>query len=124
NDELWVMNQSACDRNPLLLAAGKVVGQIRQTIAQTELIQKLGSLFHGVPPVMPRHKQRHRYVLGGSQRWQQIELLTDEAQVLAAKQNLVALAHRRGPRAQHLQAAFGRVEQSRDDGDQGGLSTP
>src|SRR5215813_5535428 len=123
NDEPRVVNECARDRYSLLLTAGEVGGQIRQTIAQTELIQKLRSLFNGVPPVMARYKQWHRHILGGRQSWQQIELLKDKSQVLAAKKNLVSLTQYLRARAQDFEVAFRRVEQTGDDGNQRGLST-
>ena len=56
HDELRVMDQSARNRDSLLLAAGEVGGEIGQAVAQTKLIQELRSLLHGMPPVRAGHE--------------------------------------------------------------------
>jgi len=90
----------------------------------TERLEHLAGAAHGAFAGLAGDHQRDRGVLGRRQGRQQVVLLEDEADVLAAE------VHQPGPAQlaqvvpQHLHVAVGRVEQAGDDGDQGRLATP
>ena len=103
------------DRDALLLAAREVLGQRIRAVAEPDLGQLGARRLHREPAPDPLDQQRHRDVLGGGQRRQQVVLLEDEADVALPELGLLRGGHRVDRLAEDVDAARRRVEDPGDD---------
>src|SRR5258708_1235612 len=87
DDQPRLVNESPRDRHPLLLASRQSGGQCVAPPIEPELIEQRLSTLNGFRAFHSGCNQGDRRVFGGRQGWQQIELLENEADVFAAKQD-------------------------------------
>src|SRR5712675_1266811 len=88
-NQLWLVDQRACDGYALLLSAGKLRGKMSQAIAQADSLQRFASL-----PLV-RHTVKilgEHNVFDGGQIGDQMKLLKDEADFLGAVADHFAFA--------------------------------
>lgn len=74
-------SKGAGDRHTLLLSAGQFMGQMRQTIPDSQKLRLLIQI--DVIRLLPVKQQRHDDILPGSQNRKKIELLEDESDTSA-----------------------------------------
>ena len=84
-DQPRLVHERAGERDTLLLAAGERARERVEAILQPEFDEQFLRLRDGLAPLHARGEERHRRVLGGRQRGQQIVLLEDESEILPAK---------------------------------------
>jgi acyl-CoA thioesterase-1 len=80
----WLVGQRPRDRDPLLLAARQLGWDVVGPLPEAHALQKPAG---AAPPLRRAHRggrHCHLHVLAGGQRRDQIELLEDEAQGVAA----------------------------------------
>lgn len=81
DDEGWFVDQRACNRYALLLAAGKFVRAIFPTIAESDFFENLPRALDGGAVGCALDQQRHADIFRNGKRGDEIELLKDEADV-------------------------------------------
>ena len=114
-----VVDKRAGDADALLLASGELAGEVRDTVAETDALER-GAGFslvgHGVEVL------REHHVFKRGEIRDQVELLKDEADLAGAE--AVHLGGRHGGEVDvvDLQLAGGRAVEASDQVDQGALS--
>ena len=124
HDETRLVNQGPGQRHSLLLPARKLGGQRRRAFFHPQLRQEACGLAGGLIAIHACGQQWDRDVLGRGERREQVVLLENKAKIAAAKQDPLLLAHPGRGLAQDLEVAAIAVQQSRNDGEQGGLPAP
>src|SRR5579885_11638 len=82
-DEPWPEDERPRDRDPLLLAAGELVGTVIRAIGEAHLGERgMGARRH-FPPREPLGEERKPHVRRGGERREEVEELKDEADVAA-----------------------------------------
>jgi hypothetical protein len=122
HDEARLIDQRAGDRDTLLLATGQFARQCIDVVSQAELAQQLAAALRCFATRDVCREQRHGRVLCGGQSRQQVVLLKDEANVLQPECVRAAAGELLQGLAQHFDRTSGRVEQTRDHREQGGLA--
>ena len=110
------------DGDPLLLAAGHLGRQVVRPFPDPEGVEQFPRPLDGIAG--PRNLERHRHVLQCGQVRQQVERLEDEADVLRTEPREALLVEAGQGGAGDLDGARGRVVESREQAEEGGLSTP
>ena len=105
--DTWLDRERPCDRDPLLLAARQMCGQVIGSLGEPHLVEQLqraGAIAAG------RDELRFD-VLDRGQRWDEVELLEDETEGAQAQLGeIVVRADRRGrrPRTERRPRSVGR----------------
>ena len=121
-DDRRVAHQSPCDGNALLLAAGKLVWQVLELVAQTHLFQHIPGQLVALGAGDVGVDQRHLHVFQKVQPGQKVILLEDEAQHLVAHiRQLIPVHLAHIPAIEPVDAVGGDV-QTADDVHAGGLA--
>src|SRR5215470_11665044 len=115
NHQTWLVDERASDGHPLLLAAGKLGRQCITAAIQAKVIEESLRAIHGFRPLHADRDQGHGGVLRGRQRRQQVVLLEDKAEVLAAKLYLLLRREPMDGVAKEIDLALRRVEQAGDN---------
>src|SRR5262249_4983554 len=123
-DDARLMNQSAGNRDALLLSTGQGRRQKVDAIGESQLRQQDLRLGDRAPTTDACKDQQLCDVLRCGQCRQQVELLENESKVASAEQDALAGRQIVEPCTEHRQLALGSVEQAGDDRNQGGLAAP
>ena len=91
-----IADQGAGDGDPLLLAAGELVGTVLDPVAQAHALEHLGRPLAPRPPAVPRVDQGHLHVPQGTGPAEQLERLKDKADPLVADAGQGGVAHAGG----------------------------
>ena len=84
-----VADYGAGDSDPLAFPAGQLVGVVRRPVRQAQIGKHAQPGFPGLPRPDAVQFQRQSDVLRGGQPWEQVEVLEDVADRLAAQPRLV-----------------------------------
>src|SRR5579862_1777960 len=79
-DELWIVDQAARDRDTLLLTSGQLTGMVMVALRQSYDRQRLHGAFVGMTGIIAV-QQRQLNVLDGACPGQQVELLKNETDI-------------------------------------------
>src|SRR2546425_6205965 len=122
HDQAGLVDEGAGEGNTLLLAAGELAGQRIETVPQAKSSQQGSRAVKGLGALPVRGEQGHGGVLRGGERWQEVVLLEDEAEVLAAEGDALAAGELLDVPAEEQDFAVGAVEKPGDDGEESGFS--
>src|SRR5437870_5710122 len=115
NYEPGLMHKRASDGYALLLSARELGRQCVTAAIQAEMIQQRFRPVHRFGTLHPRGNQGHSCVLCGRQRWEQVVLLENKAQVLPSKCDLLVRREVLNMLAKQLYFALTRIEQACND---------
>src|SRR5262245_46404504 len=90
-------------------------------MSQSQMVEQRVGAVHRLRPLHPSGDERYRGVLRGGQSGQQVVLLKDEAQIPAAKLDLLVRGQQVRLLAEERDFALGGVEQSGNDAQKRGL---
>ena len=94
NDQAWLVDERARNRDALLLSAREIDRQrLRHAPIQADAIQNIVGRGDGGPPRRAVDDERRGHILGGGQGWDQIEGLEDKADVPAAEARRLVRPH-------------------------------
>ena len=96
DDQTRLVDERSRQRDALLLAAGKFVRHGVEAVLESERDQQRFRAIHSLAASDSGGEQRHRSVLGGGERREQIVLLEDETEVAPAEEDLFLRRPRRG----------------------------
>src|SRR5215472_16817762 len=117
-DKGRVVHKGAGERDALLLPAGKSARQRVEAIFQAELDEQFLRARNGLTPLDASGEERHRGVLGGGERGQEIVLLKNEPEVFSAKQDALLGTEAFDVFPEEVDLAAGSVEQAGDHREQ------
>src|SRR5258708_28040568 len=123
NNKTGLMHKRASDGDALLLSARELGRQRVTTAIQAEVIQQRSGSVHRFRALYARGNQRYGSILGGRQRWEQVVLLENKAQVLPSKGDLLVRGEMLNLLAKQLYLALNRIEQACNDTEECGLAT-
>ena len=120
-DERWLMDQSACDRDALLFTAGKLAGPAFSQRRDPERLQQLLRPLRGFVRGKPRERRLDENVLASREVWQEVRSLKNETETSGAQAPAPRQIFIRKAAAIHANLSRVRLEQTAGDREKGRL---
>lgn len=124
DDQARFMHQSAGNRHALLLAAGKLVWEGFEFIAQPDLLKNSAGSSLRLGGGFALKNERDRNIFHGGKCWNEVELLENEPNVFASEARYFAGAHFSEVLIEDRDIALFEFERSTDHAEEGCFSTP